>query len=150
MSAMVEDRAAVDTAIAEVEEGMSVLFSRAHTVWRDAAARIHPDLQPVGYKILSAIVRLGQTNAHLLAETLELDKSVVSRQVRMLEENGFLVSRADERDGRARVLVPTPLAQERVTAVRADRQNQLRELLKTWPEHELRLFAEMLRRIGEN
>ena len=144
-----ETPSGLDPAIAEVEDQLSVLFGRARLVWKEAAAHIHPDLQPVGYKILSMIVRLNETNAFVLAEALETDKSVVSRQVRMLEETGLVLSRADDSDGRARVLSPTPIAIERVRSSRARQQDRLRDLLRSRPEDEVRAFASMLQLISE-
>lgn len=138
-----------DAAIAQVEEQLSVLFGRARSIWKDAAAQIHPDLQPVGYKILGAIVRQGETNAYLLAQYLETDKSVVSRQVRMLEDAGLVTSRADADDGRARVLTPTPAAIEKVQTVRWSQQERLRELLRSRPVDDIRAFAGMLQLITE-
>jgi len=144
VSTVTETGDQVDEAIAQVEEQLSVLFSRARLLFKENAARIHPDLRPVGYKILSTIVRLGETNASVLADMLETDKAVVSRQVRMLEESGLVVSRSDAKDGRARVLSATPAAIERITAVRAEQQDRLRGLLRSRPEHEVRDFAAML------
>ncbi len=144
-----ETPSGLDPAIAEVEDQLSVLFGRARLVWKEAAARIDPDLRPVAYKILSTIVRLGETNAFVLADTLETDKSVVSRQVRVLEELGLVVSRADDNDRRARVLSPTPLAIEKVMSSRAHQQDRLRNLLRSRPEDEVRAFAAMLRLISE-
>ena len=139
----------IDEAIAEVEEQLSLVFGRARQIWKDAAAKIHPDLQPVGYKVLATVVRLGSTNAQAIATVLEVDKSVVSRQVRILEEHDLVVSRADDNDGRARVLSPTPGAVERVLAVRNVQQTRLRELLRSRPEEELRGFAAILHLLNE-
>lgn len=138
-----------DEAIADVEEQLGMVFGRARMVWKDAAAKLHPDLKPVGYKILSTIVRLGETNAWVLADALETDKSVVSRQVRVLEELGLVVSRADAKDGRARILSPTPEAVEKVRAVRRVQQDRLRTLLLTRPEEEVRAFAAMLNLLNQ-
>ena len=69
----------IDDAIADAEDALSVLFSRVRLVYKNAAAQIHPELRPMGYKILSTIVRLGETNASVLADMLETDKAVVSR-----------------------------------------------------------------------
>ena len=142
----VPDRA--DEALADVEEQLSMLFSRIRTVWKESAQQVHPDLQPAGYKLLSAITRLGTTNAHVLAETFEMDKSVVSRQIRMLEDLGLVETRIDERDGRVRVLVATPKAFELVQGVRDRNQQRLRDVLVGRPEAELRSFADLLRSIG--
>jgi len=139
-----------DQAIADVEEQLGLLFGRARAVWKDSAAQIHPELQPVGYKLLSTIVRLGETNAYALTQLLETDKSVVSRQVRVLEDLGFVTSRADENDGRARVLTPTADAIEKVRAVRSGQQERLRQVLRSQPVHDLRAFVDMLQLIGES
>ena len=143
-------RGELDEAIADVEEQLGMVFGRARLVWKDAAAQIHPELKPVGYKILSTIVRLGETNAFVLAEQLETDKSVVSRQVRMLEYAGLVISRSDDKDRRSRVLSASPAAVERVRTVRSAQQNRLRDLLRSRPEHEVRAFAQMLHLLNEN
>jgi len=140
---------AVDEAIALVEEQLSVVFTRARQLWKQAAEQIHPDLQPAGYKVLSTIVRLESTNAHVLADLLDMDKSSVSRQVRVLEGAGLVESHPDERDGRQRVLEPTALAVQRVTAIREQHQARVREALQGRPADDLRVFAEMLRVVAE-
>jgi DNA-binding MarR family transcriptional regulator len=136
-------------AIADAEDALSVLFSRVRLVYKNAAAQIHPELRPVGYKVLSVIVRLGETSASVIADTLETDKAVVSRQLRVLEDAGLVVVRADDRDGRARVLTATPAAIERVRSARATQQDRLREILRSQPQTEVRAFADVLRLIAE-
>lgn len=140
--------AAVDEAILDVEQQMSVLFNRTRAVWKEAAEQVHPDLQPAGYKLFSTIVRLGETNAHALALLFDMDKSAVSRQVRMLEEFGLVESRADERDGRARVLVATPEGLERAREVRERNKSRLRIALQGRSSEDLRIFAEILAAIS--
>ena len=144
------DRNDLDEAIAEVEQGLSVLFGRVRLVYKSAAAQIHPELRPVGYKILSTVVRLGETSASVLADLLETDKAVVSRQIKMLEDADLVVSRVDDNDGRARVISPTAQAVDRVKAARATQQDRLRGLLRSRPEAEVRAFADMLRLITES
>jgi len=148
MIAMTADPA-VDEAIARVEEQFGRVFNRARLVWKQAAEQVHPDLQPAGYKVLATITRLGSTTAHVLATELDMDKSVVSRQVRVLEEAGLVESRPDERDGRIRVLEPTPDAIERIAAVRSSNQARVRAALEHRSVEELRAFADMLRVLAE-
>ena len=148
MTLVTEASHGIDEAIADVEDELSMLFSRIRTIWKESAQQVHPDLQPAGYKLLSAITRLGTTNAHVLAETFEMDKSVVSRQIRMLEDLGLVETRIDERDGRVRVLGATPRAFELVQGVRDRNQQRLRDVLVGRPEAELRSFADLLRSIG--
>ncbi|WP_394554684.1 MarR family winged helix-turn-helix transcriptional regulator [Agromyces sp. MMS24-JH15] len=139
---------ALDAAVAAVEEQFGIVFNRARVIWAESAKQVHPELQPAGYKLLASIVRAGSTNAHALSEHLDMDKSAVSRQVRQLEELGLVESRADERDGRARVLVATPLANERIATVRAANQERLHTALAGRSVEELTILADVLRIVG--
>lgn len=136
--------------IDEIEEHLGIVVGLVRSMWKDAAAGIHPGLQPVGCKILGTLVRLGEANPYVLAEVLATDKSVISRQIRILEDAGLVVSRADANDGRARVLSAAPIAIERVREVRAQQHDRLRDILLAQPETEVRAFAAMLRRISES
>ena len=111
-----QDAARADAAVAAVEQQMSALFNRVRSSWKDQAVAVHPDLQPVGFKILAQLVRGGPSHAGVLADLLQTDKSIVSRQVRIMEGLGLVESREDPADGRARVLAATPLALEKVNA----------------------------------
>jgi len=86
---------ASDAAISDVEEQFTRLFNQVGTAMRDRAERIHPDLQPGGYKLLTTIVRSGPIHAGALAAMLYTDKSVISRQVKILEDLGFVERQAD-------------------------------------------------------
>lgn len=39
----------LDQAVARVEHELGRLFARIRVSWREAAATVHPDLQPLGY-----------------------------------------------------------------------------------------------------
>lgn len=140
-------RTAGDDEIAAVEEQLRSLFVRVRAVWKEAAAAVHPDLQPVGYKILSAVVRRGPMHAGAIAEALEIDKSVVSRQVRHLEALGLATSLPDPNDGRARIIEPTPVAVERVGRRSSRMQQQLYAQLRTWPADDVGELARLLARL---
>lgn len=141
--------AGTDAAIAEVEEQFTRLFNQVGTSMRERASRIHPDLQPVGYKLLSTIVRSGPIHAGALAAMLYTDKSVISRQVKILEDMGFVERRADPTDRRASFLAATPEAIERVNEVRAADQANLYRSLRRWGEDDVRRLAELLERLNE-
>ncbi|MCD2443237.1 MarR family transcriptional regulator [Agromyces sp. SYSU K20354] len=137
----------LEASIAAVEEEFGRLFHRARTMWRLAAARVHPDLQPTGYKVVSTLVSRGPAHAGSLAEELQIDKSLLSRQLRQLEELGLTESRVDEHDARSRVIAATPLAIEKVGEAKAANRAQMRERLREWEPHEIELFAELLGRL---
>ena len=146
-SAATVTRTATDDEIASVEEQLRLLFVRVRAVWKEAAAAVHPDLQPVGYKILSAIVRRGSMHAGALADALEIDKSVVSRQVKQLEALGLAQSVADPNDRRARFIEATPAALESVGQRGSRMQRQLYEQLRTWSGDDVDDLARLLGRL---
>ncbi|GLI26705.1 transcriptional regulator [Agromyces rhizosphaerae] len=144
-----ERRIEDDPAIGAVEQQLGVLFNRVRLVWKEQAASVHPDLQPVGYKLLGLLVRGGPAHAGALADQLMTDKSVVSRQVRILVELGLVERRVDEHDARARLLEATPTGIARVHDVRSSTQGRLRERLAMWPAGDVEKFAELLERLNE-
>ncbi|WP_417508859.1 MarR family winged helix-turn-helix transcriptional regulator [Microbacterium sp.] len=139
-----------DSALVELQGHLNLLFARARTHWREAAARIDPQLQPAGYKLLMFIVRVGSANAHELAERFEMDKSVISRQVRMLEDLGLLESRPDELDGRQRVLTPTSEACTALAELRDDHTEKLRSTLAELTPEEMQGAFKVFRLLAEN
>jgi DNA-binding MarR family transcriptional regulator len=142
-------RIASDEEISSVEEQLRLLFVRARAVWKEAAEAVHPDLQPVGYKILSAIVHRGRVHARTIAEALEIDKSVVSRQVKHLEELGLVVSVPDPDDGRARFIEPTPVAVASVGERRSGLQQRFHAQLSTWSSDDVARLATLLARLTD-
>ncbi len=142
--------AEVDQAIASVEEQFTILFNRVSAGMRDRAARVHPDLQPVGFKLLSTLVRTGPVHAGALAGMLATDKSVVSRQVRILEDLGLIERKVDPSDRRASFLVATPPAIEKVNEARAADQAHLYRSLRQWGAHDVGRLADLLARLNES
>ena len=140
-------RTATDDEIASVEEQLRLLFVRVRALWKEAAAAVHPDLQPVGYKILSSVVHRGRMHAGALADALEIDKSVVSRQVKQLEALGLAQSVADPNDGRARFIEATPAAMESIGLRGSRVQRQLHSLLRTWSGDDVDELARLLGRL---
>ncbi|MBN9176641.1 MAG: MarR family transcriptional regulator [Microbacterium sp.] len=134
-----------DAAIARLEQDFGALFARIRVNWREAAATVHPDLQPLGYRVLVAIADGTVTSAGEIIERFQTDKSAVSRQLRQLEELGFVESRPDPADRRARVLAVTDLARERIAVARSDREARLGARLDAWSADDLALVSALLR-----
>lgn len=138
-----------DAEFAEFQGHLNLIFARARSMWKESAARMHPELQPSGYKMLMFIARVGSSNAHEIAERFEMDKSVISRQVRMLEDLGLLESRPDDEDGRQRVLTATPPACSALAEVRADHAGRLRSALAGLTQDEIRTASKVFRLLSE-
>ncbi|MFJ6532639.1 MarR family winged helix-turn-helix transcriptional regulator [Microbacterium sp. NPDC091662] len=140
--------AELDQAVTRVEQELGRLFARIRIGWREAAATVHPDLQPLGYQVLTSIATGKATSAGAIIERLQTDKSAVSRQVRQLEQLGLVESVPDPEDRRARVLVATELAQERVALARSRYEGRIGERLRNWTAADLDHFADLLAGLG--
>ncbi|KKX98617.1 MULTISPECIES: MarR family winged helix-turn-helix transcriptional regulator [Microbacterium] len=138
----------LDQAVTRVEQELGRLFARIRIGWREAAATVHPDLQPLGYQVLTSIATGKATSAGAIIERLQTDKSAVSRQVRQLEQLGLVESVPDPDDRRARVLVATDLAQERVALARSQYEGRIGERLRNWTAADLDHFADLLAGLG--
>jgi DNA-binding MarR family transcriptional regulator len=139
----------VENALADLQGQLNLIFRRARVLWKESAARLHPDLQVAGYKLLTFIDREGASSAHHLAERFEMDKSVISRQVRMLEDLGLLESRADERDGRLRVLTATSKASTELKRMRHDYAERLRDVIGDLTVDEIASATKVFRQLSE-
>lgn len=138
-----------DAAIALVEDRFSSLFRRLKAGMRDRAARIHPEMPVGGFLILSLLERRGPTHAGRLAELLEMDKSIVSRQARWLEEAGLLRREADPSDRRATFFALTDEAVRRLADVRAGDRTAFYEQLRAWQTDDLDRLAQLLGLLNE-
>ncbi|MFE7195061.1 MarR family winged helix-turn-helix transcriptional regulator [Microbacterium oxydans] len=138
----------LDQAVTRVEQELGRLFARIRIGWREAAATVHPDLQPLGYQVLTSIATGKATSAGAIIERLQTDKSAVSRQVRQLEQLGLVESVPDPDDRRARVLVATDLAQARVALARSQYEGRIGERLRNWTAADLDHFADLLAGLG--
>lgn len=143
------DDPALTEAVHRVEHELGRLFARIRVSWREAAATVHPDLQPLGYQVLTSIASGKATSAGAIIERLQTDKSAVSRQVRQLEQLGLVESVPDPDDRRARVLVATPLAAERVALARSRYEARLAARLRRWSTDDLEHFSELLAAFGD-
>lgn len=136
-----------EQAVTALERQLAVVVRRARDRWRELAVAIHPDLQPIGYKILAMLVDGGPASAVRLAEKLATDKSTLSRQVAQLTTLGLVKRAASPQDRRVRLLAATPVAVERLSEVRSSSQADLRGQLRAWTVADLDALARLLGRL---
>ncbi|MGO4689827.1 MarR family winged helix-turn-helix transcriptional regulator [Glaciibacter sp. 2TAF33] len=141
--------AAVEEAIGAVEEQMGELAGHIRASIRDTALRIDPALAPFGLKMLRVLARCGPTHASVAADLLFVDRSVVSRQARQLEELGLIELQTDPSDGRARFLTLTAAAAEKLGAARATDSLLSHNRLSTWSIEDLHRFAGYIARLND-
>jgi DNA-binding MarR family transcriptional regulator len=131
-----------------IEAGIAQLFSSGRSAVRDYAKGFHPELQPTGFNILRMIFACAPAQASTIIQQMGLDKSAVSRQIKVLRDLGLVDTRPDPHDGRSSYLVPTALAEERMEIVRQRVKSDYRDRLGEWSTDELATFSALLGRFN--
>ncbi len=131
--------------VAALERELTVLLRRARAYSGELARTVHPDLEASAYGLLMHVVD-GGARATDLADYFGIDKSTVSRQVRLLEQLGLLSREPDPEDLRALRLVPTPEGVRRLSAARDARRRRVEERLDGWRPDDVQALAALLAR----
>lgn len=134
--------------IEEVENEFSTMVYKARIAIRRRAQSIHLELQPLGYKVLSVLVRQTAYQQIALAEELEVDKATMSRTIKLLEVQGLVTRTPDPSDGRAMRVSITESARTSFVAAGVGSRTLLRERLATWEPDEIRRFSDLLARLN--
>ncbi len=135
--------------LARVEAQMAMLATNIRASTRDTAAVIDPTLEPFGLALLRVLARRGESHASVVAELLAVDKSMISRQAKLLCALGLVETSVDPSDGRARFLALTPLANEKLAEVRRNQTALVHRRLSRWTPADLDVFAALLERLNE-
>ena len=135
--------------LARVEAQMAMLAANVRASTRTTAAVIDPTLEPFGLALLRVLARRGESHASVVAEILAVDKSMISRQAKLLCSLGLVETSVDPNDGRARFLALTSLAEERLAEVRRNQTAFVHRRLSRWTPAELDVFAALLERLNE-
>lgn len=101
------------------------------------------------YQALWRIVEEGPVRPTTLAGMLEVDLSVVSRQVRSLEDAGFVQRQTDPQDARAALVSATVAGRDAFERTKQQRTEVLEEVLAGWPEAERESFIVLLSRFND-
>lgn len=133
-----------DELVHQIETELSSLFRMARIHWKNAACEVHPELQPIGYKILSVMIKNNITSAATLGETLLADKSVISRQIKTLKELELITCELSSSDRRARILRPTEQAIVKVNQAQSNFRARFHKVLSNWPLKDLENFSSLL------
>ena len=100
------------------------------------------------YQALWRICDDGPVRPTTLAGLLEVDLSVVSRQVRSLEDAGFVQRETDPQDARAALISATDAGRTAFERTKQQRTEVLDEVLAEWPEDEREVFVRLLSRFN--
>lgn len=149
MTARTASRRTADSAFSHLEQELAVLLRRARSYSEDIARELHPELHATAYAMLARLLE-GPCRASELCTYFGVDKSAVSRQLRLLEELGMVTRQADPADGRAQLLALTPGGRRRLTKAREARRRQMRHQLDRWAESDVARLGQLLARFNES
>lgn len=116
----------------------------------EEAALFHPGLQPGAFAVARWLRTDGPASAGAVAAGLVMDKSSVSRHLRVLREEGYVQDEPDPEDRRSTILSLTPRAEERLAEVRASTRGRLQNRLHAWDTDDVERLAEALRRFNQS
>lgn len=136
--------------IDEVEGQFATMFVNARNSLRARAAAIDPCLSPIGYKVLAIIWRDGARQQGCVAEEMEVDKALMSRTIKQLEQFGLVVRTIDPSDGRAMLVSMTGQARERFDATVCRARRVLHDRLADWDIDEVRRFTDLMAKLNES
>lgn len=116
---------------------------KVHAHRGDAA---HVQISPPAWALLSRIVDDGPTSLGSLAEVTHMDPAATGRQIRQLEDDGLVVRRTSDEDGRVTLVTATDAGREVSRRIKAVGQQHLRDALADWSEVDRARLAELLGR----
>lgn len=108
--------------------------------------RRHP--QGAAHMLLLPLAVHGAMRSTTLAESTHTDPSTISRHVSLLMSEGLVERQADQRDGRASLLVLTEQGRERVAQMRRGRDDMVAGLVADWPAPDVQALGELLGRFN--
>lgn len=132
-----------------LEQEVGVLIRRIRRVIGVRASAVHPELQPASYMMLAYLADQGAMRASVLAETFNIDKGAISRQVSHLTALGLVERTRDPDDGRASLISASPAAVEQLKEVKEQRRRWIAERLDDWDPDELETFIKVLSRYNK-
>ncbi|WP_411680570.1 MarR family winged helix-turn-helix transcriptional regulator [Clostridium thailandense] len=108
------------------------------------------NLDRAAYLLLHTIIYDGNTGVKSMADELHLDISTISRQVRGLEEKGYISRIADTSDRRAYFLEVTELGRKEFDYYKQHALMKVSELLKNWSDEECKIFGLLLKKFNHS
>ena len=131
-----------------VESELALLLRRSHTMSRQLARNVHPDLEPSASPLLARIAKTPDVRASELAVLFGVGRGTMSRQLARLDELGLIERRADPDDSRGQLIRLTELGTRRSEDVRAAGRAFLRKALRSWSDEDAALLAGQLARLN--
>ena len=131
-----------------IERELAMLVRRVEQVRRHLVVN-GVALDRAGYLLLDRIDLAERPTAGSLVASLQLDHSTVTRQLGVLERQGFIARVRDPAGGRAQVLVLTDCGRELLAGARRSRAERVAATLTDWSDRDRRTLARLLGRLND-
>jgi DNA-binding MarR family transcriptional regulator len=138
----------VHVPLPELEQQLSLLARRLSKPVRLHGPSGWTVLDRPAYQALWRIVDEGPLRLTTLAGRLEVDLSVVSRQVRSLQDAGFVSRTPDPDDARAALVSVTDSGREALVRTRKQRTEVLDSVLEQWDDADRASLVRLLGRFN--
>lgn len=126
-----------------------IMLINARKKIKSQAAAIHPDLQITGFKALTIIFKFESISQVMLAQEIGIDKAVMSRTIKQLEELSLIMRSKDPLDRRSSLIM---LTADGVSHMETNREQGRQEVFKnmsTWDLEEINRFTDLLSRLNK-
>ena len=117
---------------------------------RELQRRAVPEHPPACLQALSVIARTDARRVSDVADRMRIDLSVASRQVAVLEAQGWVRRERDPHDGRAQRLEATVAGLAALDGVRARMADAYADVLAHWSDEERRALHATLARLRDD
>jgi DNA-binding MarR family transcriptional regulator len=122
-------------------------FTRSRKLDALHAERAGVALNFTAYSVLGQVVAEGPLGLGELGRAAHMQPNALSRQVKLLEDVGYLVRRPDPADGRASVVEATAEGRDAHRRLREANEVMLARQLRSWTDEELDELAAGLERL---
>lgn len=134
--------------ISSIIAEFSDVFAFSRTRWTRYAEEVSAELSAVGLIVLQLVIRKGPATATGISQTLDMDKSIVSRQLAKLRELGLIDAAESPEDRRVQLITGTDKATEVIDRIRSLWTSSYRERFEGWSDAELEAFRAGLHRFN--
>ena len=139
----------IDIAVAAIEQAFARLFLVVKARMREAAATVDSEIQPATWTVLRQVLREPAGHPGDIVLATGMDKSAVSRHLKLLRSRGLVEMSHSAEDGRSVVVTPTESARAGA-AIAAELWNQrYRGFLESWSTEDLATFTRLLDRFAD-
>jgi DNA-binding MarR family transcriptional regulator len=129
----------------EFQQIANSLVGASHLLLRH---RLHGDPEPAAFAVLAALCHGTASRPSELVSAVRLDLSTISRHVKALEADGYLVKVVDPEDGRSCRLKTTAAGRAVISKSAARRVQLFRRATAHWDPQDLRMLVELLTRLA--